>query len=238
MATPPDTTPQLPAEVQPPPRRRHRGRKILLIIGGAFTGFIVLIVIIGVATSGSKPGTTVAANTSAPAASTSQSLITDPNGQQCVTPQTNGYCPGDSPSPSASPSSQVASFGASHGFSYNDGTMVSITSANPTTLSDEAAGGNPGDPAVLLSVKVTAGSAELDASDIQVSANGGPNGTQLSQVFDNDTNLPSGTLAPGESGTYTFEFDLVQTSNGSQLDVTVTPGGDYAAASFTGAVSS
>jgi hypothetical protein len=135
------------------------------------------------------------------------------------------------------PTSSVAQFGQGNGFTYTDGTQVSVASATPATLSQEAAGGNPGDPAVLISVRVTAGSTSLDASQIQVSVNAGPDGNQLSQAFDTPVNTPSGTLAPGEHGTYVFEFDLQHSSWGSALNVTVTPGFNYNAASFTGAVS-
>lgn len=112
--------------------------------------------------------------------------------------------------------------------------------STPTALSQTAAGGNPGDPAVLISVQVQAGKTAIDASQIQVSANGGPNGTQLSTVFDsgaNNAGSAEGTLAPGETGTYQFEYDLVTAANGAHLNVTVTPGFDYNSTSFTGAVS-
>jgi hypothetical protein len=141
------------------------------------------------------------------------------------------------PTPTPTPTSSVAQFGQGNGFTYSDGTQVSVASATPATLSQEAAGGNPGDPAVLISVRVTAGSTSLDASQIQVSVNAGPDGSQLSQAFDTQVNTPSGTLAPGEHGTYVFEFDLQHSSWGSALNVTVTPGFNYNAASFTGAAS-
>jgi cytoskeletal protein RodZ len=213
-------TTQLPApEIQPPTpppkKKRHRIRKALLLIGSALVGLIVLIVIVSVAGSHS------ATPNAAPAAKAPSSAPAKPSAAPSTAP----------------PSSSVSQFGASNGFTYTDGTKVYVTSATPTTLSQEAAGGNPGDPAVNVAVEVTAGKTALDASQIQVAATGGPNGTQLSQAFDSTTNDPSGTLAPGETGTYTFEFDLVQASNGSNLNVTVTPGFSYNAASFTGAVS-
>jgi cytoskeletal protein RodZ len=213
-----ETTTPAP-EVQPPtppPKKRHRVRKTLLIIGSAFVALIVIIVIIAVATSNSPTPITPPAAKATAAASAKPS----------VAPST--------PPPSTS---SVAQFGTTTGFKYSDGLKVYVTSATPTSLSQEAAGGNPGDPAVNLTVKVVAGKASLDASEITVDANGGPDGTQLSAVFDNNVNEPSGTLAPGETGTYQFEFDLVQASNGAKLNVTITPGFDYNSSSFAGSVS-
>jgi hypothetical protein len=132
-----------------------------------------------------------------------------------ATPSTPAAAPSTPP-----PSSSVAQFGRSNGFTYKDGTGVSVISATPATLSQEAAGGNPGDPGVIINVRVTAGSTSLDASQIQVSANAGPDGTQLNSVFDTNISPPTGTLAPGQHGTYSFEFDLQQASLGvsSQRD--------------------
>jgi ABC-type glycerol-3-phosphate transport system substrate-binding protein len=137
--------------------------------------------------------------------------------------------------PATSPS--VAAFGRDHGFKYRDGTTVSITSATLTALSQEAAGGNPGDPAVLFLVRVTAGSTSLDVSEIEVNANGGPDGTQLNQAYDTNIGNPAGILTPGETGTYQFEFDLQHSSWGSHLDVTITLNTNYNPASFTGSIS-
>ena len=137
----------------------------------------------------------------------------------------------------SSPPASPAPFGRGSSFTYTDGTAVSVISATPAALSQEAAGGNPGDPAVIIRVRVTAGSAALDASDITVDANAGPDGTQLSAVFDANIDNPSGTLTPGQHGTYAFEFDTKHASWDSHIDVTVTPGFSYDAASFTGAAS-
>jgi hypothetical protein len=118
-------------------------------------------------------------------------------------------------------------------FTYTDNTTVSISNVTTGALSAEAAGGNPGDLAVFISVKVTAGSTALDASQIQVDASGGPNGMALSQVFDGNDVSPDGTIDPGQTQTNTFEFDT-QGDGGSQLQVTVTPGFNYDGAVFTG----
>jgi hypothetical protein len=197
----------------PPRRPRGRIRKIVGALALSVVVLIVVLVIIGLATAGKSgaPGNPTAkpaaqAATSAPASTPASSA-----------PATLG-------------------FGATQDFVYSDGTKVSVTSATPATLSQEAAGGNAGDPAVNVIVKITAGKASIDASEIQASANGGPDGTQLSQAFDTDTNTPTGTLEPGQSGSYTFEFDLQQVANGKQLSISVTPGFDYQNAVFTGAV--
>lgn len=118
-------------------------------------------------------------------------------------------------------------------FTYTDNTTVSISNVTTGTLSAEASGGNPGDTSVFVSVKVTAGSTALDASQIQVDVNGGPNGTTLSQVFDGNDSLPDGTIDPGQTQTNTFEFDTAG-DGGPQLQVTVTPGFSYSPAVFTG----
>jgi hypothetical protein len=138
--------------------------------------------------------------------------------------------------PAATPSGP-AQFGRAHGWTYSDDLQVAVVSATTTAVGQYAGGGHPGDPAVILKVRVTAGKTSLDASEIQVDANAGPDGSQLEAVFDTGIDNPSGTLTPGQHGTYLFEFDAQHSSWESQLNVTVTPGFDYNAASFTGAAS-
>jgi hypothetical protein len=200
---------------QPPqrPRRRPRSR-IVRIAGGAFVLLVLILVIVGVVSGSNKP---------------------TPSGGQPNVNHTTSASTQTSPA-SAPTTPSTLGFGSAF-FRYSDGTQVSVSSATPATLSQEAAGGNAGDPAVNVTIRVTAGKASIDATEISVSANGGPDGTQLNQSFDVNTSNPSGTLAPGETGSYTFLFDLQKTTNGNPLNITVTPGFDYQNASFTGKVS-
>lgn len=138
--------------------------------------------------------------------------------------------------PAATPSGP-AQFGRANGWTYSDGLQVAVVSATVTAVGQYAGGGHPGDPAIVLKVRVTAGKTSLDASEITVDANAGPDGSQLEAVFDTGIDNPSGTITAGQHGTYLFEFDAQQASWESQLNVTVTPGFDYNAASFTGAAS-
>jgi hypothetical protein len=135
----------------------------------------------------------------------------------------------------ATDTSGPSPFGRAHAWTYDDGLSVQVVRAVPTTVGPYASGGSPGDPAVIIYVRVTAGGKPYDASQLSVDANGGPDGTQLEAVFDTGIDNPAGTVTPGSHGTYKFEFDAQHTSWERHLAVTVTPGFDYNAASFTGA---
>lgn len=146
--------------------------------------------------------------------------------------QAAAQVPSPAPTPSPTPSLTPAPVNGGY-VQYSDGTRVSVSSVQTGTLSEEGAGGNPGDPTVTIFVKVVAGSAAIDASQIIVDVNGGPDGVQLSQVFDSSDQDPDGQIDPGQSGTYGFEFDTAG-DGGPRLQITVEPGFSYANATFTG----
>ena len=159
------------------------------------------------------------------------------SGSATSTPPSSAAAPAASSSaPAAEPSGPVP-FGHGHGFEYSNGLTVQVVRAVATTVGPLASGGSPGDPAVILYVRVTAGGKPYDASQLQVDANAGPDGTQLEAVFDTGIDNPSGTVTPGQHGTYKAEFDAQHTGWERHLAVTVTPGFDYNPASFAGAAS-
>ena len=109
-----------PGTPQPPRRKRHTARNVLLGVGG----LVAFIIVVAVAASGGKIGSTEASATSSGIASGVASAeaaaqnctasggtwngsscqaaapsSTDPNGQQCASLDSLGYCPGDDPSP-------------------------------------------------------------------------------------------------------------------------------------------
>lgn len=101
-----------PGAPQPPRRRRHTARNVLIGLGS----LLVLLVVIGIAANsghttsnagaiGTAGSSAIAASTTAPpsaaptAATQAAAAVTDPNGQQCASLDSLGYCPGDDPSP-------------------------------------------------------------------------------------------------------------------------------------------
>jgi hypothetical protein len=159
------------------------------------------------------------------------------SGSPTSTPPSAAAAPAASSSAPAPTPSGPASFGHAHGFEYSDGLTVQVVRAVSTTVGPYASGGSPGDPAVILTVRVTAGGKPYDASQLSVDCNAGPDGTQLEAVFDTGIDNPAGTVTPGSHGTYKFEFAVQHTSWAKHLAVTVTPGFDYNPASFAGSAS-
>jgi hypothetical protein len=136
------------------------------------------------------------------------------------------------PLPSPPPTSDAPAVIGGDGFTWSDDVKAAVPSVTITTIGQYAAGGRPGDPAIIVTVRLTAGHSTLDASDLSVDANAGPDGAQLDSVYDTSIDNPSGSLPPGRSGTYKFEFDVQQHSWAKRLIITVTPGFDYDAATF------
>ncbi len=87
--------PTQPPPWTPPPRKRHTARNVILICAGALAVIIIAAGAIGAAVGSGKTPPTATGATVATTAATA----TDPNGQNCLSLDSQGYCPGDDPTP-------------------------------------------------------------------------------------------------------------------------------------------
>lgn len=196
----------------PPPRKRHRVRNG--IIAGA-VGLAATIVIVAVATAGSKPVSLGTVAGSPPSAASSQ--VTDPDGGKCAQLQGNGYCPGDAPSPTSTEASltvgQTEDLTQTNDTGGNSGTAtVTITSAYNTTQSADGFETPQFGYYLVFDVSVTSAmnGFNVDSGDFYVTVNGQEyqegNGTSFDAVSsDNDL---FGTVNAGDSMTGQLYFDL------------------------------
>src|SRR5260370_3696046 len=81
----------------PPPRKRHTARNVILICAGALAVIIIAASAISAAVGGKPPRTT----TAVPATPAAAPFATDPAGNQCISLDSAGYCPGDDPTTAA-----------------------------------------------------------------------------------------------------------------------------------------
>lgn len=120
----------------------------------------------------------------------------------------------------------------------DDGVEFSVTRLQRGRVSDTAAGGRPGDPAVIVTVRVKNGSkARMDLSEIDVIARLGKDGREAEQVYQGDfAGSPSGTLPPGRTSTSRYMFAGKTSGELRTVSVELSPGWEYDSATFEGSV--
>jgi len=121
-------------------------------------------------------------------------------------------------------------------FAYDDGVVVEIIGTKRTKIPRYAAGGQPGDPMALLTIRVKNGTESklaVDLATVQVSY--GKDGTKAEQVFDISVSGLSGQIAPrrAKSGKYGF---AVPKTGMSDVVVEVSPDFEHDSAIFVGAI--
>jgi Domain of unknown function (DUF4352) len=200
----------------PPPPHKKRGRLVPILIGAA--AFVVVLVIIGAATGGGqKHGTTGSPGNAAAPGSTGASAS------------------GVAAKPKAAKKRSTATFGGT--YTYTDGLAVTVSKVGGYTPSAYAAGTHPGDPAVVLTVKVTNGTKKaFDTSLLGVNTKAGTDGAAADAIFDDSMGGGfSGTIVPGSSATAKFAFDIPKGARGA-LDIEVQPdsGLEYASWHWVG----
>lgn len=117
-----------------------------------------------------------------------------------------------------------------------DGVWFSVTRLQRSRVSDIASGGRPGNPAVIVTVKIRNGSKErLDLSQIDVAVRLGKDGREAEEVFQDDfSGTPTGSLAPGRTSTSKYMFAGKTAAELRTVSVELAPGWDYDSATFEG----
>ena len=119
-----------------------------------------------------------------------------------------------------------------------DGIAFRVSKLKRAKVPALAAGGNPGDPAVVATVQIRNGSkSRFDMTLVDVQARLGEDGAQAEQVFTESygDGFRSGTLPPGRTATAKFMFAASSAADLKTVAIEVTPGVlDYEPFSFEG----
>lgn len=114
---------------------------------------------------------------------------------------------------------------------FDDGLKVTLVSLKRGTVPQIAAGGNPGDPAVIVKVKIKNDSdSKIDVSQMSIDVRVGADGDSTQQTFTGDSSNPEGTLAKGRS--YTHEAMFAAKSGFKKVAVDVAPTWNHTPALF------
>lgn len=114
---------------------------------------------------------------------------------------------------------------------YDDGVEVQLTKIESANVPEISAGGHPGDPAVIVTVKVTNNSdGKLDMSQLGIEVRTGADGIETDRVFAGNFDNADGTLAKGRS--YTFRAMYAADKSFKKVAVDVSPTWEHTAAQF------
>ncbi len=120
-----------------------------------------------------------------------------------------------------------------------DGIIWTVTKLAVTHVSQEASGGHPGDPALVVYIRIkNGGEHRLDLTMVQVAVRTGEDGDDTEQVFDIDAGLDGfeGTLAPGRTASTKYAFAANSRNDLRKVSIEVTPGFDYESGTFEGGI--
>jgi hypothetical protein len=116
---------------------------------------------------------------------------------------------------------------------FDDGVDVKLVKISRSTIPQISSGGSPGDPAVVVTVKITNGSRNrLDISLLSIKVRTGTNGDETEQSFAEGFSNPDGLLAKERS--YTYKAMFAADKPFKKVAVDVTPTWDYSPAQFEG----
>lgn len=120
----------------------------------------------------------------------------------------------------------------------SDGIDLRVSKLARGTISDTAAGGSPGDPAVVVYVQFRNGSGKrFDLTMVEVAARVGADGSEAEQVFqDGFGDGFTGSLTPGRTVTAKYMFAAKKAADLKTVSVEVTPGLEYESATFEGGI--
>lgn len=118
----------------------------------------------------------------------------------------------------------------------DDGVKFRVSKITKGRVSDIAAGGRPGNPAVIATVQITNGSKQrVDLTALNISARLGTEGREAEQVFQEGFDgTPSGSLAPGRTSTSKYMFDAKSSAELKHVAIEVAPGYEYQTFTFEG----
>jgi hypothetical protein len=120
--------------------------------------------------------------------------------------------------------------------SASDGIKLRVSKIARGRISDIAAGGHPGDPAVIAYVQIRNGSSKrFDLTMVEVAARVGADGNEAEQVFqDGFGDGFNGALTPGRTVTAKYMFAAKKAPDLKKVSIEVTPGLEYESATFEG----
>lgn len=120
-----------------------------------------------------------------------------------------------------------------------DGVTWSVTKLGATHISQWASGGHPGDPALVVYIKIkNGGTHRIDLSQLNVTVRVGADGNDSEEVFDVEAGFGTldGTLAPGRTASTKCAFAADSRKELKQVSIEVTPGFDYESGTFEGGI--
>lgn len=121
-------------------------------------------------------------------------------------------------------------------YTYDDGLVVEIIKTKRSKVSQYAAGGHPGDPMAIFTVRITNGTKSALKGDlVTVQTTYGKDGNEAEAVYDQNLNDISGTIPKGRAKTGTYGF-AVPTKSMSNVVVEIGPDFDHESAVFSGSV--
>jgi hypothetical protein len=120
----------------------------------------------------------------------------------------------------------------------DDGVMFRVAKLTKGTVGQYAAGGSPGDPAVILTVQLrNSGSKRFDLSAVDVTVRLGKDGTEADKVFQDGVDGSfDGTLAPGRTVTAKYMFAAQSRGDLKVVSVEIAPGYEYDSFTFEGGI--
>lgn len=132
----------------------------------------------------------------------------------------------------------IGVIGEGEWFTYADGIQVQVTSAERYNIGQYAAGGQPGDIGVIVTVVMNNGSdGVFDTGQSDVGLSFGSDGVDADTVFDSSHNLGSGfegSIVPGRKKTARYAFAVAGKNNLSNLIVEIEPSWDHDSSFFQG----
>lgn len=118
----------------------------------------------------------------------------------------------------------------------SDGVKFRVKELGRGKVGPYAAGGTPGDPAVIVTVQIkNGGTKRLDLTEVSVIVRLGADGREAEQVFDEGfSGTPDGTLSPGRTSTHKYMFAAESAAELQDVQVELSPGWEYPSVTFEG----
>lgn len=119
-----------------------------------------------------------------------------------------------------------------------DGLAFRVSKLTRSRVGQYAAGGRPGDPAVVATVQIRNGSKQrFDLALSTITVRFGSDGRQAEESFD-DTHggTPNGTLSPGRTSTHKYKFAAESAGDLKKVSVEIAPGLEYDSFTFEGSL--
>lgn len=145
--------------------------------------------------------------------------------------------PGTSPGTTAPSQPRTVSF--KKPYRHPDGVEIAVTKITMAKLLEGSSVEDPnakiGDPYTILTVHVKNGSTEKLETSVTATCTYGPDAKPAPEVFVESGQSGTGTMLPGETGTYDWGF-IVPAESQDQVVLKITVGPRRASAIFSGAI--